>query len=256
MELVLTFLIIFSIIGSAGNLVSLSIFSRRSFKSFPSRNFYQGLLLVDTLYLLYATVTEYLDQFSNIYLWSMFSCKLSRYFDLVISSVATWILTYISIERYILIRYPNIKIINRAYYKCLIIIAIILFNMGCFSPIVLIGTVLNNTNHSKSRASSCGYSDHSYNNIIYYSDLFIATLLPFVLMTIFSFLLIYSIFKSRIRVLRLKTSVLDRKRIRKDVKVALGLIILNICFVALNLPICVEEILQGNVIDQTSFNFI
>ncbi len=73
-------------------------------------------------------------------------------------------------------------------------------------------------------------------------DLVNSTLMPFSLMFIFSILLIYTIFKSRLRILRLD-SPLDRKRLRKDIKFALTCILLNVTFVILNLPVCIANLL-------------
>jgi hypothetical protein len=74
-------------------------------------------------------------------------------------------------------------------------------------------------------------------------DLINSTLIPFILMFIFSILLIYTIFKSRLRILRLNSAV-DRKKLRKDIKFAFTSILLNVTFCIINLPVCVANLLN------------
>ena len=89
---------------------------------------------------------------------------------------------------------------------------------------------------------NCYFIELYHKKVMYMMDLVNSTLMPFSLMFIFSILLIYTIFKSRLRILRLD-SPLDRKRLRKDIKFALTCILLNVTFVILNLPVCIANLL-------------
>jgi hypothetical protein len=64
-------------------------------------------------------------------------------------------------------------------------------------------------------------------------DLIDFILKPFILMIIFSTLLIITIFKSRSKV---NNSLKENKRLRKDIKVSISLLSMNLLFNLLNLP--------------------
>ncbi len=126
-----------------------------------------------------------------------------------------------------------------------VMLCIALFNFILYSPIlalVSLKPVYSNTSTLQQDDFRCKFDDSS-EWIINLIDLINFSLVPFSLMLIFSLLMIITIFKSRLRILRL-TNVNDKNRLKKDIKFAVTSIILNLFFILFNLPICIENLIQ------------
>lgn len=244
------------VLGLIGNLTGLVVFSRRSLSKFPTRNIYRSLALFDTIYLVYRIIGEITtDNGISMYLISNAWCKILRYFRYSIGPISCWLLVYISIEKFITIQFPNFKLIKLVKFQNKVIGLIVLFNLIYYIPFFSYSTLIrigsnesNFANKSQKHvekhqeAYNCYFLELYQKKWLYMMDLINSALLPFFLMFIFSVLLIYTIFKSRLRILRLD-SPLDRKRLRKDIKFAFTSILLNITFIALNLPVCIANLL-------------
>jgi len=74
------------------------------------------------------------------------------------------------------------------------------------------------------------------------------TLIPSVLMILFSCLLIGSIFKARGRV-RLNNSEREKKRLKQDVKFTISLLTMNLLFILLTLPTLPANIIAITYLD-------
>jgi len=79
-------------------------------------------------------------------------------------------------------------------------------------------------------------------------DLINSALAPFAIMFSLSVALICSIFKKRLRIIDMRLKR-DQKRFIRDIRLALSSILLNITFVAFNLPLCLTNIFFANVSD-------
>lgn len=233
------------LIGTLGNIIGLIIFARKSFrKRFPSGIKYILLSVMNTLYLNYAITRDFLT-LSNIFINSLsnFSCKIVRFFNYSLGPLSAWLLVYISIERFFMIYYNMVQKFKKdSFHKQDFIILIIFFgNMVVYSPILFYSSLItfeankNNTNSTIKYQILCfvGVNERKIVNII---DLVNSALLPFILMIIFSILLIISIFKSRLRILSLNSKI-DRNKLLKDIKFSVSTIFQNFFFIFLNLPI-------------------
>jgi hypothetical protein len=243
LQIIIPFLLI--IFGLIGNITIFFVFSLKTISKFPIRNLYRALAVSDTLYLLFISIELicfYCFDFSLRKI-SNLSCKITRYLTFFLGSLSAWLLVYISINKYILIRFNKNKLIQKNWFQCISILVIFFYNLVYYSPaIVLLSLKENYSNQSND--SNVFYScvcDHEY--FIDYMDLMNFTLLPFFFMIIFSIMIIITIFRSRLRILRLG-NIHDRNRFKKDIKFAISSILLNIFFVILNLPLCI-----GNIID-------
>lgn len=236
--------------GLIGNLIGLAVFSRRNLSKFPTKNLYRSLALFDTIYLVYRIIGEVTtDNGMSIYLISNIWCKVFRYFRYSLGPISAWVLVYISIEKFISIQFSKLKVV---VFQNTIIILIVIFNLSYYSPFFVYSTLiaqnntdsdmLNSNSSSSSLVYTCYFQDLNQKKVLYMMDLVNSTLLPFALMIVFSTFLIHTIFKSRLRILRLDSSV-DRKRLRKDIKFAFTCILLNMAFVILNLPVCIANLL-------------
>ena len=91
----------------------------------------------------------------------------------------------------------------------------------------------------------CSVEDINQKFMLSLLDMVCATLLPFCVMFLFTILLIYTILKSRFRILNLSTQR-DRYRLRKDIKLAVSSVLFNLLFVILNLPHSIYHLLFTN----------
>jgi hypothetical protein len=74
-------------------------------------------------------------------------------------------------------------------------------------------------------------------------ELVVSIFIPFILMLVFTCLLVRVILQSRLKILRLNNQR-DRNRLKKDIKFALTNIFLNILFICLDVPFFIIVILK------------
>ena len=101
---------------------------------------------------------------------------------------------------------------------------------------------INDTN-LYSNQTVCIYQDQKQEKAINIINTINAVLLPFIVMVIFSTLLVHTIVKSRLRSSGFKSSN-GRNRLRRDFRFALSSFTLNIFFVFFNFPIVVGDIFK------------
>jgi hypothetical protein len=133
-----------------------------------------------------------------------------------------------------------------------VLTCIVLLNIIFYSPILNLLSLkplsLNLTTSQEDGSAlfkddvKCDF-DSSVRWIIDLIDLINFAIVPFALMLIFSLLMIVTIFKSRLRILRL-TNLHDKNRLKKDIKFAVTSIILNLFFIILNLPLCIQNFVE------------
>lgn len=230
----LTLKTIYLIVGIFGNLTGFIIFSKKSMRKFPIL-LYQTLALNDLLYLNYVIFVDYLYYMDvKLDTMSSFTCKSNNFLHRTFESTSPWLLVFISIDRYILIQF------NKKFQQRKIIILICLmyvFNIVINVPALFFFELHSNTtyfNGSIIKREKCSMSQYNA-NILNITQLLNFIFLPFILMLLFSILLILAILKSRLKILKLGTRH-DRNRLMKDVKFAISSISLNICYIALILP--------------------
>ena len=241
--------ILLLIIALIGNLIGILIFSRKSFrKKIKSYLFYILVASIDSIYIIYAILKDLLSNLEiKLVLFSKDSCKIIYYLNYSIGPISAWILVFISIEKYISIRYPKFIFIYELNLQIILMLLILFFNLAYYLPITFFTNIYydfdNLTNITRVSCHLIKKEDYAVINLI---DFFNSTLIPFIFMVIFSTLLIHTILRSRQRILRYGTN-LNRNQFRKDVKFAISSITLNIFFVVTNAPICI-----GNFIDSIS----
>ena len=217
------------------NLLVLKVFLNKRLKRFTTRYIYIVQMTVDTTFLIYSIILIFLDQLSNIKLenFSQFSCKINRFISFAYFPISIWLLVAISIEKFISIKYPRLKFIKSSYFQFSVIFASFVYNMTLYSPIFYFATLefINESSVNETKSAykcNLGIASHI-------TDLVNTVVLPFVLMLIFSALLIHTILKSRLRILRMSNQQ-DRNRLRKDVQFAISSIALNVSFFVFNFP--------------------
>ena len=241
--------ILLVLFGVPGNAIGFIVFSRKKLSKFPARNIYRFMAIVDTIYLLSQIAEDTMNYIGfDLRLVSDITCKLYKFYNFAFAPISFWLLVYISIERFISIRFRSVKFFQNGKIQFIIIAAITVYNICLYSPMLdymqIFETNINSTNSSQI-LKRCRLRVPSFSKVISVMDLINAVILPFIFMAITSILLIVTILTSRLRILNL-SSEQDRKKLARDIKVGITCIILNIFFFFLNLPICIANYMLLN----------
>ena len=94
--------------GLFGNIIGLVVLSRKNLTKIGPIHVYRFLLSIDSIYLV-LVIKNYLDFGYNIPFNKLSSliCKISSYFDYSLDGISPMLLVYISIDRYLFIRFSN-----------------------------------------------------------------------------------------------------------------------------------------------------
>jgi len=134
----------------------------------------------------------------------------------------------------------------------------IAFNLLYYSAIPFCYDMVNyNANVENSTASlGCDFIDYNSQMIASYMDLTMRDIIPFVLMSIFSILLILSIFRARMRVRAMVRATPQAGEIlKRDIRFSIMIILMNLLFIILSLPIAVVLFFPDYNADYDTFLF-
>jgi len=235
-DLILTESIMFTIIsiGLLGNSIAIFIFLRKRFIKLLARNIYLSMLIFDNIKLIsYLVIGTSISLNHDLRVVSEFSCKLIAYIQTSLTAICAWLTAYSSFDKFISIKYKHFQI-----NKNLVILFIISFNLiysvsyPFFSEITLIRNQSNQT-----------FSDCVHNDIFFSLEMAFSFVLPFIIMIIFTTLLLYTIIESRCRIAQ-SGSQQNRNRLKKDIKFAVTICLINISYIALDLPFYTLHILR------------
>ncbi len=243
------FLLLF--IGLVGNAVGLAVFYRKAMKKISTKIVYRTMLFMDSFFLCTQIFEDSaLSLGLDLRTLSTVSCKIRYYWNYSIGPVSPWLLVYITVERFIAIEHKNIRLWKTENFQKLIIILIFIYNLIIYAPIAILRKVFSKplTTNQTDFYVKCDFPESIQSTIMSTLDLINSALLPFVIMFAFSVALICSIFKKRLRILDMR-SKRDQKRLIRDIRFAFSSIMLNITFVAFNLPLCLTNIFFANVSD-------
>ena len=221
-------------LGLIGNILTYIIFGRKRLKNISVSIFFRYMSVTNSLCLI-QYMQHYLkyNDIINLRTLSFLSCKISYFCILFLGPTSAWVLCYVSIERFITIQYPRKSlIIKKKFFQRSIIFTILVISFVVYSPyLFFLETITPNDGKNK---TFCKCVNQIY-DILTFIDFAYSTLIPFLIMFIFSLLIIYSFIKSKNRIAVLFASV-DRKRVSRDRKFCITILILNFIFLILNCP--------------------
>ena len=192
--------------GLAGNIIGLIVFACKSIdKKIKTKPIYQAILFIDSVYLFSQVFEDSLDSLDiKLSHMSIIACKLRGYWNFSIGAISIWYLVFITIERYIQIRFHHFKLLQQKNFQRLIIILVIGYNLVAYFPIAIFYNIITDYDTTLNETYVYCYYDDSYVEFIMFTfDTVNLTVLPFVIITLFSCLLIYTIISSRIRAVRM-----------------------------------------------------
>ena len=171
------------LIGLIGNLIALVIFGRKKFANTIFSTYFRLLCLFNIL-----TLLTRIDYFILVYGLKGFrdiihvTCKLTYYFNYATSSISSWILVVISLDRFVSIVMPSkFMMRKKIQFQLLILAFVFICNMFLFAPILITSDLTNKTLITNNQTViTC-----RKNSFIY--DLFesiCSTFIPFIIMFI------------------------------------------------------------------------
>ncbi len=234
------------LIGLTGNLLGCIVIWRPKLKNIGPRDIYKYLFIMDTIYLL-EIVFNYSSfgfgkTINNV---SDIICKLTNYFGFSLAVVSPMLIVYISFDRYISIKYPAKRFLFRkAKIQFIYFIIVFLFNLIYYLPVFVSSKLLTQQQQQNNLTFQCslGTTNESL-FILFLMDVLNRVILPFGLMLIGSILLIYSLFKSRTRIVE-NFLADENKTFYTEIRLATTSLSLLLIYILLNLPISVINFSQ------------
>ena len=129
--------------GIIGNSFGVRILSVKSLIKFPAKKLYFYLFLIDTICLI-QIIENYLESSFNINLkvYSIFSCKFLSYLNYNTANFSPFLLTFIAIDRYVCITYPQyLSVLRRNKTQNIFLIGVASFNLIYYFPAALQFTI-------------------------------------------------------------------------------------------------------------------
>jgi len=189
------------VFGLLGNTLGIIVLCNKDLKNIGPKRMYIYLFLSDSFFLL-QIIVNYFQLAHNLYIGTLsdFSCKLWFYCNYSFGTISSYLIVYISLERCISITRPAWKFFlrndkNQLKWFIFVTIACMLY----YLPAGLYYTI--KLTDDENPTPNCVFSDENAQKLISYMDLVIRVIIPFFLMIICSVTLIYSLIKSRLRVM-------------------------------------------------------
>ena len=177
----------------------------------------------------------------EIKLISDLACKLYRYYENLITPISHYILAFISIDRYLTIVYPKKYLFkNKISFHLRCCFAVTLFNFLYYIPSLIYNELVSsdsNEINNYTNNNSFNNPNVSCSNPIIILDILNVlndVIVPFGIMTIFTILLIKSIYESRKRARSLSST--QNRTQSKYFRFAITSIAVNIVFFILTIP--------------------
>lgn len=244
--------------GFVGNLITFYIYTRKCFKNTSIGFYYSCLAIVDTLALCIGSSKFYLNaiDFVNLSTYSTFTCKVFTSSIYILAQYSAWIIVFANIDRLILVtsnRLANKNTRSKKFHIFLLIalfIIILAINVPQIFFLKITKEYLLNEHNSFEAVVSCELDNSTLynNNVADITDLFVFSLIPFIIMIISSLIITSTIFKSKVKLKKYcHTNLLEnnKKKKKKELHFSLTILGTNILFLILNLPICLILVIRN-----------
>lgn len=251
-------------LGLLGNSIGFIVFSHKRMATHLGRNMYRSLAVVNSAYLVYIVLINLFERIKlDVKLNSKLECKILTYFEFSVGAVSAWILVYISIEKYISIRFATqVKLIRSNWIQFLIVTLILLFNLVYYVPFLVFFTLIeshNSTLTNYNNNTTLIECSSNQNILLKTMDLINSTVLPFCGMLTMSILLSYLILSIKLRFVKLAdmtSSTSQLRMLQKEIKYGIVSVLMNFNFLILNFPICLIDLLSGDVTKESAWYFV
>jgi len=175
----------------------------------------------------------------TVYLMQIIGTYLQYGFDIQLTYV---LLCYISIDRYISIKYPAKRFAFRKTNTQIIFFLIVfIYNSVFYLPIYFLVKLNNVTNITTNKTYLKCEIHPETGEIIFLMDIVNRVIIPFGLMLFSSILLIRELFRSRTRIVE-NFLAEENKTFYSEIRLATTCICLNLIFILFNLPISIIDL--------------
>lgn len=260
-HLYIIFPILLLSIGSIGNLFTVYVYSRKCFRKTSIAFFYTCLGVIDTSILLIGLPKYFLHHLRvfSILTYSTFTCKFFTTIIYILQQMSSWTLVLASFNRYFSINInPFFKFTKSRSFQigsfAVTSVIIVLINLP--NAIYLQITYLKQGNHSMFNVTNISLCELGENSIFFnnrtsdFLDLFMFAIIPFILMSISTYLLSKIVYQSRRRF----SSKAKPAALKRETQFSITIICINIMFLIFNLPICILLIIR-NFQNEAAFNY-
>ena len=177
---------------------------------------------------------NYLEGEFDFVLFSLnkYICRLYSYYNYVFEAVPLMLLVYISLERVISIKRPIYNsFFNLKLHQRIFLTAVIAVNSVYFLPILFSRSILQGDNKSNStNKTKCVFSNGTRLTVTIID--MVNNLIPFILMLIFTVVLIIAIHRMRTRMLQ-TFKIQTNKILRKNIQLIVALVSMNLSYIIL-----------------------
>lgn len=240
------------LIGLIGNTIGYIVMKRPKLVQIGPRNMCRYLFMMDSIYLLQFIVTFLNGSLRiDLSIISNIVCRLWYYINYSFATFSPMFLVYISIDRFISIKWSTKRfILRKRNYQLIYVMFIIAVNLLYYLPIVYGYVVMDNysMNDISNYTTICTFKDLDSQLLISYMDLANRVLMPFILIMIFSFFLTIEIFKSRRRILD-NFHIEENRYYFNEIRLSITSLCLNMIYVVLQLPVSVYVLFSDDYTD-------
>lgn len=231
------------IFGFFGNIMGTIVLLKKRLKKLGARNIYRYLFITDTIYLIQIVIDCIAVNYGfNITIYSIAWCRIYYHLNNSFATLSPMLLVYISIERFISIKYPHLRFtLRRSHYQLIFLIIIFAFNLVYYLPFL----IYFNLDIIESNGLECNFADAKSIKTFTFMDLTNRVLTPCILITMTSILLILTIFKTRNRAFKRSlrnTNLIENRSFKKDIKFTIISISLNLFYIILTIPLPIVSI--------------
>jgi hypothetical protein len=226
---IITVVVILS--GLVGNIVSIVIFSRKTFRKNSISIYCRAMAIFDSFTIYMAIIDFYLLLYSYyIAMYSDFMCKFINYIMYAFGSIPGWILIAFSVEKVLSLKRVTTGM-KRPIVHYAIVIGIVLFNLLLYIEIPIFLKLLPVEMYGITFLF-CDPSSLYFAEALSVIFLIQGSIIPFVVLLASSLITIKLLKDSRRQV-----SMIDNKRMSRDTKFAVTSLIFNFLFIILKLPL-------------------
>ena len=244
-------------LGLIGNIFTLIVFSKKNLSKISKL---LRILTISDSFGILSILQHYINNnFGiNIRIFSDLSCKIFGYLAYVFFPISAWLLVYVCIERFFMIKYPiKYKFLQRNSVQISIVSLIIILNLVMYSGIFISVKVLKIVSHDQHNNSVTMFICYPISlqlmNLFATIDIINSTIITSFLMIINTGLLIYALYQSRAKFFHPNPTKQEKKRKLKDIQFALSCISLNILFLVMNVPNKLNTLINNDTSSDTFY---
>jgi len=194
------------LLGLFGNIFGLITLSNKAMEDIGTKLTFQYMFISDSVFLFPFIILSFV-QFNfniNLFILSNLSCKLILYFSYFFEAISPWLIVYISIDRYVSIKYTARRFfLRKSTTQHILFWFVFIVCLIFYVPAALFYEITYETrNNTTVSTPNCIPKDAFSNNLLLYMDSSFRIFIPFILMIVFSVLLSHSLFVSRTRIIQ------------------------------------------------------